>query len=454
MKMRTEQMQERKLKVLKTFWIAAFFASPLIPLTLYFHGNWYTFFHAWSLGMSAGIVAFCFLMNQFLLGSRPRYFDRLFGLDRILGFHSKMGTVSALLIILHVLLKNIYSYNKNLQVAFGVTAAAIFIVIIVVSILFFSLTSLARLRPVEALRNFSAGTLRLQYQHLRAFHNLTVAAAALAAAHVVLASSTAEQPVRQAVMGLWFLAAMGFYAEHKFIRNSRARRAPFTVTSVTRSGKDVWTVSMKPPEGKELKNKAGQFAYFAFIEGRPGKEEHPFTLSSPEGAEEVSFTAKKLGDWTSGIESVKPGDPVAVNGPYGLFTINRIPGERVLAFLAGGIGITPFLSMLRTLAEKKEGRNIELVWNVSHSQDLFCRDELESFTEKIPGFKWKALVSRDDEWKGEKGRLEPSVLASMDFPADTDYFVCGPVKQMEAVISHLRERGVRPAQIRFEKFSM
>ncbi|TVQ96030.1 MAG: hypothetical protein EA403_17120, partial [Spirochaetaceae bacterium] len=49
---------------LKRVWIAAFFLSPLIPLLLYFHGNWYAFFHEWSLAMTAGILAFGYIMNQ------------------------------------------------------------------------------------------------------------------------------------------------------------------------------------------------------------------------------------------------------------------------------------------------------------------------------------------------------------------------------------------------------
>ena len=445
---------------LKRFWIVAFFLSPLLPLALYFHRNWYTFFHEWSLAMTAGILAFGYIMNQFLLGARPKYFDRLFGLDKILRFHAVIGVVSALLIVAHVLLKSIYDFERNLQVLLGVAAANMFLAVIVVSLVFWSVTVLVRLRPIAMLRSFSARVLRIQYQHLRAFHNLTAVAAVLVTAHVVLASSTAEQPVRQAVMAAWFVVAMGLYAEHKFIRPFRIRRTPFTVTAVTEEGPDIWTVRMQPPAGREWKNRAGQFAYFAFFRGRAGRDEHPFTLSSPAaangsaGEREIAFTAKTLGDWTARMNAIQPGDPVAVDGPYGLFAIDRVPVEQPLVFLAGGVGITPFLAMLRTLDQRAESRPITLIWNVRHAADLFCAGELDAMAQRLNGFHWTAVVSRDAEWPGQKGRLDPAYLAQASLPGNALYYLCGPVPQMEAIIRALRARGVKPSRIRFENFAM
>ena len=439
---------------LKRIWIAAFFLSPLVPLWLYFHRNWYTFFHEWSLAMTAGILAFGYIMNQFLLGARPRYFDRLFGLDAILRFHTAIGVVSAGLVVAHVLLKNIYDFERNLQVLLGVAAANLFLAVIVVSLLIWSVTILVRLRPIAMLRSFSARVLRIQYQHLRAFHNLTAIAAVLVTAHVVLASSTAEQPIRQLVMAVWFVAAMGLYAEHKFVRPFRIRRTPFTVTAVTQDGPDIWTVRMRPPGEREWKNRAGQFACFAFFRGRVGREEHPFTMSSPAGAPEIAFTAKVLGDWTATMRAIEPGDPVAVDGPYGLFSIDRVPLDRQLVFLAGGVGITPFLAMLRTLDQRAESRPVRLVWNVRHAADLFCASELDAIAERLDGVHWSAVVSRDPGWPGQRGRLDPAFLSGMDLPENALYFLCGPVPQMEAIIRHLRSRGVAPSNIRFENFAM
>ena len=451
---------------LKRFWIAAFFLSPMLPLALYFHGNWYTFFHEWSLAMTAGILAFGFIMNQFLLGARPKYFDRLFGLDKILRFHTVIGVASALLIVAHVLLKSIYDFERNLQVLLGVAAANIFLAVIIVSLLVWSVTILVRLRPIAMLRAFSARVLRIQYQHLRAFHNLTALAAVLVTGHVVLASSTAEQPVRQLVMAAWFVVAMGLYAEHKFIRPFRIKRTPFTVTAVSEDGPNVWTVRMKPPAGREWKNRAGQFAYFSFFRGRAGRDEHPFTLSSPAvlaapGGEsspaetpEIAFTAKALGDWTAQMNAIQPGDPVAVDGPYGLFSIDRVAVEQPLVFLAGGVGITPFLAMLRTLDQRAESRPVTLVWNVRHAADLFCANELDAIAQRLNGFHWTAVVSRDPDWSGPKGRLDPAYLAQASLPENALYYLCGPVPQMEAIIRALRARGVKPSRIRFENFAM
>ena len=463
-------------KPLKIFWLTVFFISPAVPLLLYFHRNWYTFFHSWSLAMVAGIVAFVWINNQFILAARTRYFDRIFGLDRILRFHGNMGVIIAVLIVVHVALKSIYQFERNLQVILGVVATQIFLAVIVVSVVLFSSTFLLRLRPLERLRRYSAEKLRLQYQHLRAFHNLTILAGALVAAHVVLASSTAETRLRQVVMLAWFLVALVMYGEHKILRPARLRKRPFTVSRVVEEGPGVQTIHLTIPDGVEWRARAGQFAFFAHL---PGREEHPFTLSSPEETGEISFTAKDLGDWSGNLGHVSPGDSFAVDGPYGVFTLRRAVPGRPVVMLAGGIGITPFLGMLRTMARRSRSvemsgepqedredrhaasgspRTVDLVWNVRWARDLFCRDELDRISAAVPGMRWSSLVSREQEGSFVQGRMDADWLSQWlrDHPdfAEREYYLCGPAAQMETLIRTLRGAGVPAVQIHFENFAM
>jgi predicted ferric reductase len=449
------------------FWLAVFFLSPLVPIAMYFHRQWWTFFHSWSYAMVAGIFAFGWINNQFILAARIKYFDRIFGLDRIMRFHGNMGIIIALLIVAHAALKSLYIFERNLQIILGVLATQIFMAVIVVSVLFFSSTFLMRLQPLRRLRQFSARKLRLQYQHLRLFHNLSVVAAALVAGHVVLASSTAETLSRQIVMAGWFGVALVMYVDHKILRPFRLRRRPFTVTNVVEEGPGVTTIHMAIPPGREWNGLAGQFAFFALL---PSREEHPFTLSSPAGGAngEITFTGKNLGDWSGALSNVEQGESVAVDGPYGLFTLPPADSGRKLVMLAGGIGITPFLSMLRTIARDVANQEnadsiarmweVELVWNVRYRSDLFCRAELEDIARTVPGVSWTPVISREEDDNGKRGRLDAAWLqqwlSQRADAADRDYFLCGPAGQMEMLISVLISAGVPKQHIHFENFAM
>lgn len=444
-------LRERRVARL---WTALFFLSPVVPLLLYFHRNWYTIFHSWSLAMVAGILAFGYIMNQFILAARPRYFDRIFGNDVLIRFHGNMGVVTALLLVAHIALKNVYQFERNLQVMLGVVAAQIFLLVIVVSVLFFATTFVMRLKVLQRFREFSTKRLPLQYQHLRVFHNLTIVAAALAAGHVVLASSTAETPVRQGVMAVWFLVALVMYVDHRIVRPWRLHRRRFTVTSLVEEAPGIWTIRLAPPAGVTWYHQAGQFAY---VRLPIGPEEHPYTLSSPEG-DAPAFTAKDLGDWSGRLGSVKPGDPVAVDGPYGRFTIPHgdLPG-RVVMF-AGGIGITPFLAMIRTLHRRQSAATVHLIWNVRYREELFCEEELNAIAGDLDGFSWEPLCSREEGGERMSGAWlagrRREIVGSDPAHGETDFFLCGPAGQIESLVSTLKQWHVSPRHIHFESFAM
>ncbi len=439
--------------LLKFGLLAAYFFLPLLGVFLYFQGNWYGFFEPWSLSIAVGILAYGFIMNQFLLGSRLKIADKVFGHDRVLRFHGFMGIFTALLIFSHAFLKNFLEFPKNLQVFFGVGAAFIFMAIIVLSALLMSPIVLTRWKPLVALREFSAKKLRLRYQRLRVVHNLVALAAILVALHVFLASSTSEFYLRRAFMGGWFVAAISVYLYHKLLKPFLLRNKPFIVSRVSEESPGIVTLTFKVPESSGFPRKSGQFAFFKFLNGDARGEEHPFTLSSPADSDEISITVKALGDFTKKLVKVRVGDKAAVDGPYGLFTVARVPEEKPLTFLAGGIGITPFLSILRELVKKRSQRKLNLVWNVRSSVDVFARQELESFKKNLPNFTWKALISRDSQSGDEKGKLNAEYLNANPIENSSSVFLCGPSEQMRNLIEELNKRGVANKAIHFEMFS-
>lgn len=443
-----------KNKVTGIFWLIFFYASPVIPLVAYFAGNWYTFFHSWSLAMTAGIFAFGYIMNQFILGSRPRFFDKVLGLDKVLLLHSQMGLLSAFLILAHLVIKNLNQFTLNNQVILGVLAALIFLLVIVVSLVFMTSSILGRVKAVQNLKQFTAQKLRVQYQHLRAFHNLTALAALFIALHVLLASSTSETWLRGLIMGIWFLIAMGFYLNHKILRPLRLRGKHWTVQKVVSVGPQVWAIDLSRPQGSSFNHRGGQFAFFSFFKTEKGSEEHPFTISSPPGSELVRVTAKVLGDWTARIPQISPGDSVAVDGPYGLFTLNRLPVGRPVVMIAGGIGITPFMSMLGNLTAEHKHGPLRLLWNARQEADLFASQNFIHLEQTLPRFRYTPITSGSENWPGPTRGLEKDLGEELKEPLNYEYFLCGPPPQMYVLIKQLKALGVRAKNIHFENFSM
>lgn len=130
-------------------------------------------------------------------------------------------------------------------------------------------------------------------------------------------------------------------------RIGRHRLVDGTVVSVGRSGADITEVTCHLDNGWKG-HRAGQFAFITFD---PGEGAHPFTIASADrGDRTITFQIKALGDYTRGLaQRLTSGQPVRVEGPYGHFDLSRRNPRAQQIWIAGGIGITPFLAWLESL---------------------------------------------------------------------------------------------------------
>jgi predicted ferric reductase len=187
---------------------------------------------------------------------------------------------------------------------------------------------------------------------------------------------------------------------------------------------------------------AGQFAFVSFESG-PTREQHPFTISS--GAHsDVRFSIKAAGDFTEGLLSGIPDTSIAtVEGPYGAFDYRR--GQQHQLWLAGGIGITPFLSMAEDLDAETR---VFLVWSVHDEREAVYELELSRVSGEKQNFDW--LVHSTSE----RGHLDISA-SGFDFePNDYSVFICGPLPMRRALVRQLKALGVNRGQIHFEEFRL
>jgi predicted ferric reductase len=169
----------------------------------------------------------------------------------------------------------------------------------------------------------------------------------------------------------------------------------------------------------------------------------------------VAVTIKEAGDFTRTVKDVEPGTPAYLEGPHGAFSVDRYDASGCV-FVAGGVGITPVISMLRTLADRADPRPQLLVYGSRSWDETTFREELASLEARLDLRVVYVLSSAPDDWEGERGRITYELLERY-LPEDKAaflHFICGPPPMMDAVERALLRAGVPWPRIYTERFNM
>jgi predicted ferric reductase len=211
------------------------------------------------------------------------------------------------------------------------------------------------------------------------------------------------------------------------------------------------------PDGHEgFGFKPGQFAWLTVWNSPFAIKEHPFFSSSAADSGEFSFTVKELGDFTGMVKEISSGERVYLDGSHGQFTVDRWGGPKNV-FVAGGIGVTPIMSMLRTLADRGDRRPLLLVYASRTWEDVIFREELEGLEERLNLRVAHVIEDPPDGWEGERGYVTAGVLDCClpEGHEECEYFTCGPDPMMDAVERALHEEmGVPLSKIHPERYNM
>jgi predicted ferric reductase len=232
----------------------------------------------------------------------------------------------------------------------------------------------------------------------------------------------------------------------------------YQVVSIAFEAPRVWTLTLQPPMSRRLAYAPGQFLFLRPQGSSVLAEEHPFSIaSSPSPSGRISVTIKECGDFTSTIGRLKPGDLAAVHGPFGRFSHAFHPDGGDLVFVAAGIGITPLMSMLRSMRDRAERRRVLLIYANRGVADIVFRKELESIEASgFPVLKTIHILSQPPaDWVGRTGRLDTASLRSLcgGF-SDKAFFICCPPVMAFGLIRGRRDAGVAPKRIHTDYFGL
>jgi predicted ferric reductase len=261
--------------------------------------------------------------------------------------------------------------------------------------------------------------------------------------HALLVPSLASQlPIVRTYVVMVMAVAIGSWIYRTFLFGLFRRPAVYQVAAANSLNEQVMEVTLSA-QGDGIAYAPGQFVFLS-IDGSDLGEPHPFTVSSHPEAVELRLSIKALGDYTTKLlQELKPGVRAYVEGPYGRFDYRK--GKRRQLWLAGGIGITPFLSFLPDVDEERE---VNLLWSVNEAADAFQHDEIEALAEERPKVSYRRHVVASD------GYLQIAERDLGGIPRDCSVYVCGPEAMRDSFIRQLVKLGVSRQDIHFEEFSL
>jgi predicted ferric reductase len=406
-----------------------------------------------NLSAGLGYVGFAIMALELALISRVKPAASAFGLDVLQQFHKEIGMTAFLLVAAHPLLLVLAGYPWRILLPVpGVPWT------VILGTAAFLLAAL--LIGLSIFRK----KLKIPYEIWQLTHGLlTIALIVAAAFHIVGVGRYAQMTPMRILWAVYLLLLIGLFLYYRLLKPLRLTRQPWRVVENRPEFGDARTLRLQPvghkgwPGGFE----AGQFAWLNLGTSPFSFEQHPISMSSDGDAAaetgEVAFTIKNLGNWSGTVvPNVQVGQRMWLDGPYGVFTLDREQGPGYV-FLAGGVGITPLHSMLVTMAERGDVRPVVLFYSASHVEDLTYREELLALQKQMNLKVVYVVGEPPDGWTGETGRISAEIVQKYIPPKQYkrwQYFICGPTPMMNAMEKMLPEIGVPAEHVHTERFDM
>lgn len=404
-------------------WAVARQGTPMIS-------DWPTI--ATSLGQITGLVGMTLFALTFILATRAKPIESLFGgLDRMYLTHHVIGGLAFMLLLFHPVL-------LALQLVPGEMARAARFLLPGTSLAIdLGIYALLMMTLLIVLTFF----VRISYRKWKISHKLLGIAFIIAAFHIFMVTTDITlYPALKSYMILVVVAGAISFGYASIYRERFGKKYVYLVDKKIVQGSITYLTLA--PEGNPMIHRPGQFVFLKFD---ISPETHPFTIASAPGSPSLRLLIKNLGDDTEKIAQVRKGSRVTVEGPYGRFSYVSTPQ----IWIAGGIGITPFISFVEHMYRmQKKTIAFDLYYTVRNREDAAFLPELQQMVKSLPRGRIIPVIS------GEQGRLTIEQIKKTSGLVGKTVLMCGPDMLTSYFKKELKKAGVPARKIITEEFDL
>lgn len=421
-----------------------FILLSLLPLGIALIGPVPEYRSFWiEFGVALGFIALALFGLQFLYSGRFHWVAPSYGMDNIVHFHRKTGLIAFVFVLAHPITLILTDPDFLSYFDPRVNAMrAIALSFVTVAILGITVTSIWR------------ASFKLSYEHWRLLHGfLALSIVFVGVVHSIQVSHYLDPLWKKITLAALMGAFMYLTIHTRFVRPWLNRKRPYRVVEVQPERDKCWTLTIEPTAGRRMDFTPGQFAWITIHSSPFTLQQHPFSIASSAHDSRMSFTNKEVGDFTATWKDLEPGAQVFLEGPFGSFTPEP---DSHFFFVMGGIGITPCMSMLRTMRDSKDSRKAILLYASSDWEDVTFREELEAISREIDLQVVHVVEELPEEVEQEEGRIDQDLLAKYlpEKPNEFMYFICGPGPLMDVTEIALHNLGVDWRRIYSERFEI
>lgn len=391
-----------------------------------------------SLALASALVGTAAFALNLILGARLGSIERFFGgLDKLYRVHRRTGEVAVVLVLAHAALitASYATISPSAAVALYGPAAPSTITAGVVALV-----------GVLLLLGLALGPWPRRHEAFVQVHRGFGVVYLLGSVHAFSQPGTkAASPALSAYLGTLAVLGLLAWVYRSVLGRFLVPRRDYRVAAVHHLDEAVTEIVMRP-RGTPLRFEPGQFLFVSFHSRVVREEPHPFSITSAPHQPELTLLVKALGDFTTSLKRLEPGARAKVEGPYGGLSYRRVANPRQV-WIAGGIGVTPFLSMLRSLGPD-DAHEIDFYYASDHAEGMYFLYELYAIADEHP--RVRIIPIRAD-------RLGHLTAADVNGVArglsGQDILLCGPPTMVRSLHQQLRQRGVADHRIHSEEFS-
>ena len=368
------------------------------------------------------------------LSTRPKWAEKYFGgLDKMYMTHRHTGTAAFLLIFAHVLTVPITTTGWALGNYLGVIAFTGIVTIVLIT-----------LAPRIPFLNKLTGSDYEDWKKLKRYIGIFFI---LGFIHSLTIPNTLDARIAITWTMIFFIIGTVSYLYTEIFGGIFKQYLPYNVEAVKHPNNSSTEVTMRAKKEPIKKHRAGQFLFVRFPRDKMLNESHPFTISSAPSEDVLRLTIKASGNFTRDLFSyLKEGTDATIEGPYGMFDYKT--GGLKQIWIAGGIGLTPFLSFVRDM-DGSLAHDVDLYYTVRHPEEAIFVDELEVADARNPRLKVHIRYSAKDG----SLRIEDIIKNAEGDIRSYHVYMCGPLPMTMAFEKKFLELGVPKENLHYEEFN-